>query len=681
MLATFSPGVFGEFVWDDMGLIVENEKIRDWSAIPHAFTETFWDVSGLEEHTLIPLYGRLYRPVVTVAYVLQYKAFGLNPLGWHLVSIVVHGLCVLLCLHWLERRLEAKGHASAIIGAALFGLHPSRVETVTWISGSTDLWMAFFALLGLWSWERFRGIGGAVLASLCFVLSLLSKETGAVVPFMLVADVLLQKKASERPMELAIVLAVGLLSAIIRLYAFPPPPLDQCGLFESVARALVSLGFYVALVLWPWSPSVQVAPRSSACLFSPLTEWWALGLGLLFLVGVLVLAFKGKAREWAADLLWFIGPLLPVLNVVSLGSYTLVAERFLYLPMLGIAKIAARVIGRAGVYGIGFSLLYFVACAYVCVGHEGHFLNERALWDHEYRENPKNLFVLQQISTVALKEKRTDEALEFLREGREVALQAGDLGRAAWFALTEVAKLLSLTPDADQASLEEIRKFYERFAKEGVLRLGAEMDFRVPDKVRRLFMNDVARYLGPRATVCARTQRLEEAKDLARLVLEKAPHKVEGYLLLAFVEGRMGHFGEAMEVLEKASKAFKDDKRVLMAQRQILRAWEMARQEPKSEEERRVRDARVQLTLGSPQGARASLGPPPSQGQEAIEVLMTRIEIELADGRLFEAERLAKEAMARNLDPAYLRYLQETLKRARKEGAKERIEAFGPGLP
>lgn len=204
LLATalvFLPALGGDFVWDDTLLIGTNSYIRDLSRLGEALTHDFWhNPQSLETGVGLP--RRYYRPVVTLAYALQFRVFGEHPAGYHLVNLALHLGCVVLAFGWLRRRLGTRGdegdHRLAalawVMGAALFAVHPSRPESVAWISGSTDLWLGLFALLGLRAWDRHPRLGGAVLAGLCFFFATLSKETAVVLPALLLVDIVLQEK-------------------------------------------------------------------------------------------------------------------------------------------------------------------------------------------------------------------------------------------------------------------------------------------------------------------------------------------------------------------------------------------------------------------------------------------------------------------------------------------------------
>lgn len=190
-LLVFGLGLPGQWVWDDHGLIVSNAYLRDLSHLPALLRADFWHISAASE-TGESLSRMYWRPVVTLAYALQFHAFGTSPLGYHAVNLALHLACTLLTFGLLRRRVgdgEARGEVAALLGALVFAVHPSRPESVTWVSGSTDLWMTLLALLGnrVFDGPRDRrGLGtGALLG-----LAILSKEAAVVVPALLTLETL-----------------------------------------------------------------------------------------------------------------------------------------------------------------------------------------------------------------------------------------------------------------------------------------------------------------------------------------------------------------------------------------------------------------------------------------------------------------------------------------------------------
>jgi hypothetical protein len=143
--------------------------------------------------------GEFYRPFVNITYAVEYWIWGLNPFGYHLTNLLLHGLAAVLVVGTVYSLTE-----SASIGGltgVLFAIHPLSVDTVPAISRRQDILVAVFGLLMLWlfvEWfrrkdERLRA--GAVVA---YALALLSKETAIVLGPLAFLWVVLQQPSLRR---------------------------------------------------------------------------------------------------------------------------------------------------------------------------------------------------------------------------------------------------------------------------------------------------------------------------------------------------------------------------------------------------------------------------------------------------------------------------------------------------
>src|SRR5581483_1475899 len=129
LLATFagySRTLNFEFVFDDEALIVNNPLIRESRFIPSYFERHL--VSHVTPHQP----GNYYRPVLLLWLFVNYQLFGINPMGWHLSTLLAHlGATVLVYF-------TGRAETLALFAALIFGLHPIHVENVAWIMGVTE---------------------------------------------------------------------------------------------------------------------------------------------------------------------------------------------------------------------------------------------------------------------------------------------------------------------------------------------------------------------------------------------------------------------------------------------------------------------------------------------------------------------------------------------------------------
>lgn len=138
----------GGFVWDDMVLIVDNEGIRKWGCFWEDFTRDFFDTTD----DIIDFKYGYYRPIISLSYMADYVLWGLNPWGFHLSNIIFHTICGILV--YLIFNLLFDNRYTSLAASLLFVCHPIHTESVTWISGRTDVVAAIFFLSAFYFYQR-----------------------------------------------------------------------------------------------------------------------------------------------------------------------------------------------------------------------------------------------------------------------------------------------------------------------------------------------------------------------------------------------------------------------------------------------------------------------------------------------------------------------------------------------
>src|SRR5437667_296827 len=164
-----------KFVFDDEGQILRNPWIRDWSNLKTIFATDVWrfsDPAGVTNY---------YRPLHMLLYMLGYHVFGLEPRGYHALSILLHSLSTVLVTS-IGLRLTGDRRV-AVLGGLLFALHPVHAESVAWVAAVPDLLCAafFFSALRAHLAGAEQGLRRAA-APLCFLGALLSKEMAFAFP-------------------------------------------------------------------------------------------------------------------------------------------------------------------------------------------------------------------------------------------------------------------------------------------------------------------------------------------------------------------------------------------------------------------------------------------------------------------------------------------------------------------
>jgi protein O-mannosyl-transferase len=340
-----------EFVWDDVLLVARSQRLREWSSLPAVLGSHFWSEVHEGSH--------YYRPLVSLSFFLDLHAWGLNPVGFHLTNLLAH-LATSLAVLALARRLGADALAAGIAGLA-FALHPIHTESVTFISGRTDVLSTLFFLLALLGYARWRERGGSLPlgASLgAFFLALAAKEVAVTLPCILVAyDALVLRRGNgERrwapihvlgryaPYAAVIALYLG-----IRMLSLGALVESDPGVWGSLLTRLLTTTKIVATYAWlalipiPANAHYVIVPVTAP----PPATWWAAALFLAGLLGATAWAVW-RAPRLGFCALWFWITLIPSVGVNLLPLPTAVmAERFLYLPSVAFCLLVGMALGRA----------------------------------------------------------------------------------------------------------------------------------------------------------------------------------------------------------------------------------------------------------------------------------------------------------------------------------------------
>lgn len=341
-----------EFVWDDVLLVARSQRLREWSSLPAVLGSHFWAEVHEGSH--------YYRPLVSLSFFLDLQIWGLNPLGFHLTNLLAH-LATALAVLALARRLGAPLPAASLAGLA-FALHPIHTESVTFISGRTDVLATLLCLLGLLGYARWREDGKAwpLAGSLgAFFLALMAKEVAVTLPVILVLyDWLVARHGPGAPLgtemrrmvlrvsPYAAVIAVYLAARMVSLGALVE---SDPGAWGSLVTRLLTTVKIVATYAWltcvpyPANPHYVIVPIG----VPPPLAWWGAAVwlgGLLAGTGWAML----RRPVWGFCALWFWVTLIPSVGVNLLPLPTAVmAERFLYLPSVGFCLLAGMALGWA----------------------------------------------------------------------------------------------------------------------------------------------------------------------------------------------------------------------------------------------------------------------------------------------------------------------------------------------
>jgi protein O-mannosyl-transferase len=538
----FLPALWADFVeWDDEYNFLGNHHYRGlgWRQLVWMVT-TAW--SG---H---------WAPLTWLTLSLDWTLWGMNPVGYHLTSLVIHAtnaaVFFLVAARLLGRALPGVTDGvirwGAAVAALLFAIHPLRAESVVWVTERRDVVSGLFYLLTVLTYLRAAGEppGGRrrwlALSVTTFVLAMLSKAIVMSLPFvLLVLDVYPLRRLPSRWTDLTLARIRPLLlekipylvTALSGALAAVLVAVDLKGIAEYPlwARPAVfgyNLIFYLGKTLIPYdlSPLYELPVR-----WDPWDP--RLGLGLLIPTIVTVALLIGR-RRWPAGLaVWsvYVVTLAPVGGLAVHGGPQIAADRYTYLACLGVVLLAggamclllsaghlSSLVRSAGTAGAVAGL---AGLAVLTWQQSGVWRNSLTLWEHAVSIDPQCA--------------RCQRGLGVSRHAAGVSAAAVDPLRRA----------IALRPELPEfhADLGLILLWLDR-AGEAVPHLErASVAFPANSELRARF-----------GAALVQSGRLDDGQRQLEGVLRHRPEHVEALTMMGFALAESGRAHEAVAFFERA---------------------------------------------------------------------------------------------------------------------------------
>ncbi len=411
-----------------------------------------------------------WHPLTTMSWMMDVSLFGLDGGGgFHMHNVILH-IAATVLLFLALRSLTGTIWRSVMV-AALFGLHPLRVESVAWITERKDLLSGVFMMGTLWAYAAYArrpfSWGRLSIVCLVFALGLLAKPMLVTLPVVLllldvwplgrirwnaVTDGGERKSPWQQALPLLIekipLFALSLASSVITIlgqgeHFNPIPPLKVA---QRLSYIPVSYVEYLIKLVWPFNLSAHYPYSADG------PALWAFVASLLFLIGATVFLLK-YCKNHACLLvgwLWFVITLLPVIGIFYNGIQIL-ADRYTYVSQIGLiiaaVWIAWELVGRNKNAKIALTVaasILVISLMFASSWQVQAWKSDRALWENCVANTKGNFYAqsklgksLQDLKEYAGAEEHYRAALKLNPDGIE--------------ALNNLASILSMKGEMREA--------------------------------------------------------------------------------------------------------------------------------------------------------------------------------------------------------------------------------------
>ena len=403
---TFLPALRFALVYDDHEQLVINPRLTSWSYVPGYFMTHLW--------AHLPEPGHYYRPVFLLWFRVIDALLGAPAPIWHLASIVAH-LAAAAAVFLMIRRM-VNDLDSALLAAALFALYPLNAEVVAWVSSGGDLLLTLFLVLCVYFYVgRRQAISPASI--LFAALAMFTKESGIVAPALIFTYEWTRSRLKDAAVNTVPYALPLILYMAFRVHALGTPAVVAVRSM-SMATMLMTwprlLAFYAWHLLWPMhlSPCYDISLESSP-------------LPLLLLIALTAGALWGLRRANANvrfGAAWFVITLIPSLAIRYTDWNDYVHDRYLYLPLVGLALIAAEGIKRIR-FNISRAVVAAAVLLLLCLGIRMNievWRDNIALFRRAVEVAPGNHYVRNNLALAYIKAHREPEAYPLLRQSIEL---------------------------------------------------------------------------------------------------------------------------------------------------------------------------------------------------------------------------------------------------------------------
>jgi tetratricopeptide (TPR) repeat protein len=347
-------------------------------------------------------------PLTWISYLADVQFFGLNPGEMHAANVLLHVLAALLLFLALLRMTPQPWRCALVAG--LFAVHPLNVQSVAWISDRKDVLSAFFAALALFLYAGYARRPSAwryISVALAFAMSLMAKTMAMTLPFvLLLLDFWplrrLGRRALLEKVPLIAMAAVGsILTCLAQRDYGAVVVLPQIPFSIRAANAIVSYISYIAKAVWPTGLAAYYPPHPHS-----LQSTLVAAVILLAVTGAAV-KYAGRCPYFFTGWLWYLGMLVPVIGIVPQVGDQAMADRYAYLPMVGLSIAAIWTAAEAMEHKprmlravAVLSVIWLATLAVATARQVTYWADSRTLFEHALAVTDRNCIMANNLGVI-----------------------------------------------------------------------------------------------------------------------------------------------------------------------------------------------------------------------------------------------------------------------------------------
>lgn len=506
-LIVVSFAAFGRILENDFINFDDNEYI----------TENNYVKSGLNAATMqwafTTTVSNHWHPLTMLSHALDWSLFNDHAGSHHLISLLLHIGSTLFLFLFLNRATKNLWPSAFV--AALFALHPLRVESVAWAAERKDVLSMFLGMATIYAYALYvedHKLSKYFLCLILFALGLLAKSILVTLPFVLLlldfwplgrwqkavsSQAILERISAKKSLKnkdknLRFALAAGkkrdalvqsrtqimssllwekapfiilsVLSSIVTIWAQNKGAaivsLEELPLFKRLSNAVISYVSYMGKTFWP----------SDLAVFYPYEQIFPLGqvvgsVLLLLAISLVAVFFIKKIPFLFVGWFWYLGTLIPVIGLLQVSIQPM-ADRYTYLPSIGLGIVFAW--GIAYVFPkenirkiilIPSAVVVIVILTILTWQQCGYWGNSRELFQQALKVTKNNYMAYTNLGVALAAEGETAEAIHNYNEAIKINANYGNAHYNLANALVKQGKIDEAINHYKQAIKIDLRNF------------------------------------------------------------------------------------------------------------------------------------------------------------------------------------------------------------------------------